>query len=158
MALFLISGCDLVDPAGQTGPVQEEAGILGDQLRSAPTAEGELLTIQLAFAADVDLDLYVTGPLLETVYFANHESKSGGKISDDVRCDSEESGTRTEKVIYLNPMKGRYRIGVDFPHRCSGESGPAPFAVLVERPGEDLQKEGSVKLERFEVAVLEFEL
>ena len=155
--LCLVAACDSSDSAEEAEQTKlEEASVLRDQL--AGSEESGQLTVQLAFDSDVDLDLYVTGPLLETVYYANRESKSGGEISDDVRCDTETDGARIETVIYQAPMKGRYRVGVDFPHRCSGDTGPAAFAVLVESPGEDLEKKGTVIFERFEVAVLEFEL
>jgi hypothetical protein len=66
---------------------------------------------------------------LETVYFANHESKSGGKISDDARCD--EQTLRLEEVWFDAPMPGRYRVGVDHPEQCTGTEEAAAYVVSV---------------------------
>jgi uncharacterized protein YfaP (DUF2135 family) len=133
-----------------------EGEALGGQLSGAQGVPSEALIVQLMFDSDVDLDLYVTDPMLETVYFANHKSKAGGEISGDVRCDTE--GDRLEMVSFPAPVPGRYRVGVDFPARCAGESGPAAFAVRVQHPNGELSKTGAVYFEQFEVAVLEFEI
>jgi len=114
------------------------------------------LSVQLAFEASADLDLYVTGPTLETVYFANHKSKSGGEISKDVRCDSD--GDRIEEIVFDNPLPGRYRVGVDFPEGCDEGVLLAPYAVSVRHDGEERQVFGTVTLEQFDVIVLEFEI
>lgn len=134
----------------------EELNILLNEANSqAPQRETGLL-VQLAFGAEADLDLYVTGPLLETVYFANHESKSGGKISDDVRCDKQPF--RIEEVWFDAPMPGRYRVGVDYPEQCNGNVEPAAYVISVLRDGKRQEVSGSVSLRQFEVVVLEFVL
>ena len=57
-----------------------------EQVNSYLTRSGRK-TIDLGepVLAHPDLDLYVTDPLLETLYFANKESKSGGRISRGTR-------------------------------------------------------------------------
>src|SRR6058998_2910370 len=45
-----------------------------------PAAPPQGIRVVLLWAAPVDLDLYVTDPGLETVYFANTPSGSGGKL------------------------------------------------------------------------------
>ena len=51
----------------------------------APPEAGSLpagaLRARLVFSADADLDLYVTGPDLETVYFANTPTRLGGVLA-----------------------------------------------------------------------------
>ena len=153
---------------------QKLGSILGEASRRISDGE-DALTIQLTFGADADLDLYVTDPLLETVYFANHQGKSGGRISEDVRCEletgsdereSEESGSgssvsgqsRIEEVRFDSPLPGRYRIGIDYPTKCEGGEEQAAFAVSVLHNGERVQKLGAVSFERFEVVVMEFEI
>jgi len=155
-AIVLIAACQPSEEPGEAHvqePIQV-AEALGQQL--SPEDDAEAVIVKLAFPKDIDLDLYVTGPLLETVYFANHRSASGGEISDDIRCDSTDD--RIETVIYRKPMAGRYRVGIDFPGRCEGEPGPGAYSVFVQHPGGELRKSGAVELERFEVAVLEFEI
>jgi hypothetical protein len=158
VALFLLAGCgsdDSGDPA-RLSELNESAASLSEELNTYSADEPVGLKVVLSFRSDVDLDLYVTGPLAETVYFANHTSKSGGEISRDVRCDSEDP--RIEEVVFNSPIPGRYRVGVDFPARCSGDPAAAAYAVLVKHPGEELRKTGVVQLEQFDVAVLEFEI
>ena len=158
LALVLINGCGSDETVEQTrqGRLAASTELLSAQLGEFKVEHSGGMSVELSFGADVDLDLYVTGPLSETVYFANHTSKSGGEIIGDIRCDSE--GPHVEKVIYKTPLPGRYRVGVDFPDRCSGEPAPTAYAARVLHPGEELRKSGSVLFEQFDVSVLEFEI
>lgn len=132
----------------------ELAGELKEQ--RPPASEG--VVVRLKFDDTVDLDLYVTDPLLETVYFARHESRTGGVIAADVRCDT--PGPRVEEIRFVQPWPGRYRVGVDFPGRCDGSASPAPapYAVSVSANGVVHETHGLVNLKYFEVVVLEFEV
>jgi len=136
------------------------AGILE---RAAPPAgqSGNALVIRLQFNPDVDLDLYVTDPLQETVYFANHHSETGGRLTEDVRCSTPPGATgaaRLEEVVFTQPYAGRYRVGVDLPERCDDQHGPAAFAVAVHGAGIRRSVEGVVTPAQFEPVVLEFDL
>ena len=133
-----------------------ELSILLNQANAGTKQRETGLLVQLAFGAEADLDLYVTDPLLETVYFANHESKSGGRISDDVRCD--EQTLRLEEVWFDAPIPGRYRVGIDYPERCDGSKEAAAYVVSVLQNGKRKEVSGSVSLRQFEVIVLEFSL
>lgn len=137
-----------------------QSGELAVQLESQPkpAAGAPAVIVQLAFGPEADLDLYVTDPLLETVYFARHESRTGGRIGADVRCDT--PGERIEEVRFDAPWPGRYRVGVDHPRRCDDEAAPAPaaYAVTAQVHGAIYRAEGTVDLEHFELVVLEFEL
>jgi hypothetical protein len=152
-----LAGCSdgasqsLAEQAALTEQADQLAARLGEQ-----TTEGSGIVVQLAFGSEADLDLYVTDPLLDTVYFARHESRTGGRISKDVRCDS--MGSRIEEVRFDAPWAGRYRVGVDHPKRCDGESAPAAYAVTAYVDGMTYQATGSVALEQFQLVVLEFEL
>jgi mono/diheme cytochrome c family protein len=143
----------------------EQAALLaqqaGEMLVSLTAEAAEDVTgvvVRLAFGEEADLDLYVTDPLLDTVYFARHESRTGGRILGDVRCDT--VGPRIEEVRFDAPWAGRYRVGVDHPARCDGARAPAPaaFAVKVDAGGETYQATGSVAVAQFELVVLEFEV
>ncbi len=120
------------------------------------------LQIRLAFDEAADLDLFVTGPSQESVYFANSPSRSGGTLLDDRRCD--DSSPRVETVRYANPLPGRYRVGVDFHRRCSEislsgrQAKQGLFVVRVEGRALDRVHEGIVAPGRFEVIVIEFVL
>jgi hypothetical protein len=134
----------------------EELNILLNEVNTSAVQRETGLLVQLAFGKEADLDLYVTDPLLETVYFANHESKSGGKISDDVRCD--EQPFRIEEVWFDAPMSGRYRVGVDYPEQCNANEEPVAYVISILQDGKRQEVRGSVSLRQFEVIVLEFEV
>lgn len=107
------------------------AGLLAEAPAPAPGS----LRIRLAFGEAADLDLFVSDPLQETVYFANDTSKSGGSLLLDQRCGS--PGPRVEVVEWRAPPPGRYRIGIDFPRSCGpGGRNRVPYALAVERGGE----------------------
>ena len=152
---------------------------LGSLLRHSNTGvsvEQDSLTIQLTFGTDADLDLYVTDPLLETVYFARHSGRSGGRISKDVSCDEpqpapsskhqelnevglqSQSLYRIEEVYFETPLPGLYRIGIDYPVKCQNGGEQAAYAVSIRHGGEVTQKSGTVSFERFDVVVMEFEI
>lgn len=119
-------------------------------------AGNKTLLVRLAFGPEADLDLYVTDPQLETVYFANHRSKSGGQISADSRCGGD--AIRIEEVRFEVVLAGRYRVGIDYPEGCDGATEPAAHAVSVIYNGKRLDAHGSVSLRQFEVIVLEFDI
>ena len=186
--VILLTGCGADSEVKERRELarQKALKVQGQQLGSilhnanAGVSTGDdSLTIQLTFDADADLDLYVTDPLLETVYFANRESRSGGRISTDVSCDdlngqelsqemsqepseklpAELSRTlRIEEVRYDAPLPGRYLIGIDYPVKCRDGKKRAAYAVSVRHNGELIQNSGAVVFEQFEVVVMEFEI
>ncbi|MCB1685790.1 MAG: hypothetical protein R3E82_02335 [Pseudomonadales bacterium] len=157
--LPFVAGC--AEPETSTEELralEARATELAQLLSGEESTGADAVVVRLKFDESVDLDLYVTDPLLETVYFARHESRTGGAISADVRCDT--AGPRVEEIRFADPWPGRYRIGVDFPARCDGSKSraPAPYAVSVNANGTVYETHGLVNLKHFEVVVLEFEL
>jgi len=134
--------------------VRELEGIAAE---GAASTVGDL-RFSLAFGADVDLDLFVTGPRQETVYFANSPSLIGGELEADLRCDA--PAPRVERVLYRDPLPGRYRVSVDFPRRCDAEDeGAAPYAVHVARDGVAVAAtQGIIRPGEFLTIVLEAEI
>lgn len=133
---FLAVGCRSTPPAREA-LLEEFAGEISAleqalALHEAPAPDA--LRFMLAFGAEADLDLFVTGPLFESVYFANTSSASGGSLEADLRCES--PAPRLESVQYSDPLPGTYRVGIDFPRRCDEDETAAPFAVSVQRGGE----------------------
>jgi hypothetical protein len=113
----------------------------------------------LVWSDPVDLDLYVTDPALETVYFANSPSGSEGRLERDTRCeDVAAGGPRLEVVTWKTARPGRYRVGVDFMDACGSTDETAPFRVRAEGGPEPVEKGGNARLERFEPVVLEFDV
>ena len=132
---------------------------LEQALAARAPAQVGTLRLALAFGAEADLDLFVTDPLQETVYFANSPSGIGGKLAEDIRCDA--GAPRVETVLFEAPIPGRYRISVDFPKRCvAPDDATAPFAVLAEHgPGTTLgATRGAIRPGEFLTIVLEVEI
>jgi hypothetical protein len=114
------------------------------------------LRVRLVFGREADLDLYVTDPKLETVYFGNSPSLAGGRLAKDQRC--EDPAPRVESVTFAEPQPGRYRVGVEFAKRCTRARAAVPFFYEVET--DDWQKKGQGEIEpnHFLPVVLEFDL
>lgn len=134
----------------------EVVGVFLTEAQALEPDEQAGLLVQLAFGAEADLDLYVTDPLLETVYFANRKSKSGGQISADRRCDG--AAFQIEEVRFEVPKPGRYRVGIDYPESCDGTDVPAARVISVFYKGKRLEGRGTVSLKKFDVVALEFEI
>lgn len=118
------------------------------------------LRVMLTWDGTADLDLYLTGPSWETVYFGNNPSSEGGKLERDVRCaDLSEAGEPPlESATFAEPAAGHYRIGVDYMEACGGQSDPQPYRLLVEYGGVRHEQVGVARHHEFVPIVLEFEL
>lgn len=132
----------------------EGVAALEASLESAP-ASGSL-RVRLAFGAEADLDLYVTGPTYETVYFANSPARSGGELERDLRCDAQEP--RIEVVRFPHAAPGPYRVGIDFPRRCDGRREPVSFVVYLETENGRRERRGAIFPGHFLPIVLTREL
>ena len=122
------------------------------------------LRVLLVWDAPVDLDLYLTDPSTETLYFGNTPPRSGARLSNDVHC-ADVPGTAPPfmEVAYLKePRAGRYRVGVDFIDACttrlSKAKKPVAFRIAVEVGGARREIPAIARLEQFQPIVLEFEL
>ena len=136
-----------------------EANALAAQLAASPLiapASGEI-RVRLVFGETADLDLYVTDPRQETVYFANSPSRGGGRLDRDVRCG--EPPPRVETVEFEAAVPGRYRVGVDFPPvTCDLANDAVAFVVVFESFGQRHEKRLSIRPGEFIPVVLEAEV
>jgi hypothetical protein len=137
-------GCATPDAA----PPRSLAAALDAPAAAAPDA----LVVRLAFDAAADLDLYVTDPQQETVYFANTPARSGGALDADRTCA--DAAPRVETVVFEAPLPGRYRVGVDHPASCGRDAGAA-FALRADRGAAGWRAEGRIAPRSFEPIVLE---
>jgi hypothetical protein len=159
LAAVVALGCAGLPGAEARRPaaLDQEAGELATALSAGDAAAGaDTLRVRLAFGAAADLDLYVTDPAAETVYFANTPSQSGGALERDARC--EDPAPRVETVAFPAAPPGRYRVGVDYPEPCGADAEPVAFVVSVEHRGTRREQRGVALPGRFEVIVLEFDL
>jgi hypothetical protein len=122
----------------------------------AAVPEPGSVRVRLAFGEGADLDLYVTDPAAETVYYANTPAQSGGRLERDVRCGA--AAPRVETVTFRPAPAGRYRVGVDYPEPCDGDAEPVSYVVAVEYGSTQREQRGVALPGRFQVIVLEFEL
>ena len=121
-------------PPEWTDSLSARAEALEAALAAAPRAAAGELVVRLAFEPGADLDLSVTDPLDETVYYANTPVRTGGALDADRRCASE--GERIETVGFAAPFAGRYRVGVDFQQRCESGERVVPWAISIDAHGE----------------------
>jgi len=127
---------------------------------SIPAAPADgALHVALSWAAPVDLDLYVTDPSGEALYFANSPTRAGGRLEQDARCADVAGGAAAiERATLPTPAPGTYRVGVDFIDACDSGLDAVPFRVAVERGGVRRDAEGTARRGEFTVVVLEFEV
>ncbi len=134
----------------------ELSGAAATELLANP-APADAVRVSLVFGAEVDLDLYVTGPGEEAVYFANDASHDRGRLVADRRCDS--LAPRVETVEFPRAAAGRYRVGVDFMIRCARGVDRAPYELVTEVPGAPPRRQrGEASFGVFAPRVLEFEI
>src|SRR5262245_38599711 len=122
-ALWLAVG--LAACAGSSGP---------PPLPDAPPLRPGELRVRLVFGVEADLDLYVTGPDQETVYYANTPAGAGA-LDADRRCG--DPGPRVETASFAPAAAGRYRVGIDHAGRCEPGTGPAAYRVVIEGRSEE---------------------
>jgi hypothetical protein len=123
---------------------------------AAAPADGALY-VALAWALPVDLDLYVTDPTGETLYFANNPTRTGARLEHDARCGAL-GAAPIERMRFPVAAPGRYRVGVDFIDACGDASGAVPFRVAVDRGPVRTEAEGTAAPSQFKVIVLEFDV
>jgi hypothetical protein len=157
------SGPNSESNEGWSSRQRRTRAVLEEALASAPEVGSEEgLVVRLAFDAGADLDLFVTDPLHESVYFGNSPSGSGGVLRADRRCD--DPTPRIEEVRFDEPLAGRYRVGVDHHVHCKGgpfrsaASKRGVYVVHVQHADRRWRSAGIIERGHFEIVALEFEL
>lgn len=123
----------------------------------APAGDG--VVVSLTWSAPVDLDLYVTDPTWESLYFGNNPTRRGGRLENDVRCATLPSaGAALERARIADPLPGGYRVGVDFIDACGADVDEVSFHVAADFAGTRRDASGVIRREEFRVIALEFEV
>jgi hypothetical protein len=103
-----------------------------------------------------DLDLFVTDPRKEAVYFGNNPSLGGGELDIDRRCGAETP--RVEVIRFPVPMKGEYRVGVSYDRACGFRRRSAPYILEIRADDVEVDRRGELAPGTFDSVALEFEL
>ncbi len=157
-----MQGCVSQPPKHEVLPTHDEiteeslglASHLAATAAETPSMTGSNgVRVRLAFSAGADLDLYVTDPTFETVYFANSPNRAGGRLEADLRCDA--PSPRVETIRFPTTLSGAYRVGVDFPARCPDGAARATFVVHIEGEQIDALRHGTIDAGHFLPIVLE---
>lgn len=129
--------CALILLAGSVLPVNAEPVPVTGQL-------AQRVIVELSWKVPVDLDLFVTDPEGETVYFANRKARTGLEMGEETDCRSIATGSAPfrETAIIAAARPGRYRVSVDFIKDCGTIALQAEFGVrlLEARNGNELAR------------------
>ena len=153
-------GCFMMDASG-------ELVDLGNLCPSARPFEGgtqELGTgdiqVTLSWATADDLDLAVTDPSGQTVFFANAQVPSGGQLDLDSNAGCEGTTQTPIENIFWPPSEasqGDYNIEVTLFTRCTAGAGPIPFEIRLLVQGNVQTLTGSLS-EQTPIATFPFSL
>ncbi|WP_458626362.1 VIT domain-containing protein [Winogradskyella sp. PC D3.3] len=93
---------------------------------------------------ETDLDLYVTNPANEIVYYGHDTSKFGGRLSEDLT-----DGYGPESYWIKKAQKGDYKISVDYySDRVQKITGPASLKVTIYKNYGKTNEEKVIKVLR----------
>ncbi len=152
------AGCATPPPGAWSDALREEASALEQALSGgAPERPPpEAVRIRLAFDAQADLDLYVTDPWQESLYFANNSVRSGGELDVDATCV--DRAPRIETASFAAPPPGRNRVSVDFMARCEIGVTSVPYVIEVWARGQHRLVRSLAEFGQFDPLVLEFDV
>ena len=136
------SGVTVVE-ASCTPGAQEQCNGLDDNCNGANDegcgySSGQL-QVTLAWNTGADIDLYVTDPNGETIYYGSNTSSSGGHLDHDARGNCGGSGAATVENVFWanNPPRGTYKVEIHYwaGSDCSTNAGPTPTTLSISAGG-----------------------
>jgi hypothetical protein len=143
-------GCFMVNSSGQLLDLSE----ICPSPEPFAAAEGEPtlgtgdIQVTLRWTSVDDLDLAVTDPAGQIVYYANPSVASGGQLDVDANAGCGESDSSPIENIFWPPSQapqGQYVASVNLFTRCSGGiSGPISFEMRILVQGEVQTLTGTV--------------
>jgi hypothetical protein len=124
-----------------------------------PVVAGESgMRVTLTWDSPVDLDLYLTDPTWETLYFGNNPTRTGATLVQKASCGHDDAKPAVELARVFDPAPGPYRIGIDFIDACHSDLDQVPYRIVVDVDGQRREMTGEAGLARFDVVVMEFRL
>jgi hypothetical protein len=139
-------------------PSPDEDAAIDERLDREGAQRGEV-AVSLTWDSDADLDLRVTCPGGEEIYYGRR-SACGGELDVDMNVPSRMSEEPVENVYWPEGAAppGTYRVAVtNFQTRSEGDQ-PTPFRVRVVNGGDTAIYEGEVHERDGRHAVVEFQV
>lgn len=106
------------------------------EMAAIDNVAGKSLVVEIQWDAPVDLDIFLTDPSGETVYFANRLAKSGAAMGAESGCRdaAQGDGPYRESIRIPSALAGRYRVSVDFIKDCGHTTLSADLRVILKTP------------------------
>ncbi len=91
-------------------------------VENSPT-EADKLLVTIQWNSRVDLDLFLTGPAGETIYFGNRKARAGYMMREESDCKTIGSSSNPYHETAFIPVArvGRYRVSVDYILSCGSD-------------------------------------
>jgi hypothetical protein len=117
---------------------------------SSPTSTGNStepvlgtgdVQVTLRWSAPVDLDLHVTDPAGEDIWFSNPSSSSGGVLDVDANAGCNLMMTNPVENVFWSTggaPSGQYQVSVSYYDNC-GYSSPVSFTVTIKQNNQPTQ-------------------
>jgi len=127
-----------------------------------PLKAGEGAVLELIWQVPVDLDLFLTGPGGETIYFGNRTARLGHQMIAESDCAavSEREAPYIERAQIPIAHSGTYRASIDFIKHCGmGESTVKAALKLMAADGTLIQHKYdiTVKFQQLNAVAWEFD-
>jgi hypothetical protein len=135
-------GCYMVNETGRfidLGEICPSTQPVTTSEAATPTLGTGDIQVTLRWATTDDLDLYVTDPEGQIVYYGNPSIPSGGRLDVDANAGCGESNSSPIENVFWPPSQaptGNYQIKVELYSRCNPGSAPIPFEVRLLVRGE----------------------
>jgi hypothetical protein len=91
------------------------------------------IQVTAAWNADSDIDLHVTDPQGEEVFYGHRASSSGGRLDHDANAACAHQPPTVENVFWStpNPPRGTYRVRVVAYDMCNSSNTPVILSLAV---------------------------
>ena len=95
--------------------------------------EGDKLLVTIQWNSRVDLDLFLTGPAGETIYFGNRKARAGYMMREESDCKTMSLSSKPYHETALIPAArvGRYRVSVDYILSCGSDLAEVDATVFL---------------------------
>lgn len=115
--------------------------------RPEPTLGTGVIQSTLRWATTDDLDLSVTDPSGQRVYYRNKKVASGGELDVDSNADCQDTITNPVENVFwpaTGAPPGNYVVRVNLYKRCTTQAGPVPFRLRLLVQGQTRELTGNV--------------